>query len=151
MDGNRVAVQSSAEVPLDAILKNGVRGAADVSALAGLEKNRLSIMVWHYHDDDLPGPGADVNLSINNLPIQDGNAKLTHYRIDEIHSNAFSAWKKMGSPQKPTPDQYKQLESAGQLTQIDSPATATIENGTTTIHFSLPRQAVSLIIIESGE
>ena len=39
------------------MLKDGVRGATpDVSALASLEANRLSVMVWHYHDDDVPGP-----------------------------------------------------------------------------------------------
>ena len=121
MGGQRVAVQSSAAVGLDAIIQKGVRGAPDVSALASLEAKKLSVLVWHYHDDDLPGPDAAVELAISGLPITGGNARLKHFRIDENHSNAFSAWKKMNSPQKPTPEQYAQLEAAGQLSAIDAP------------------------------
>jgi beta-xylosidase len=32
----------------------------------------------------------------------DGRVLLRHYRIDETHSNAWTAWKKMGSPQQPS-------------------------------------------------
>ena len=40
---------------------------------------------------------------------------LQHYRIDNDHSNAYTVWKNMGSPQKPTPEQYAELKAAGQL------------------------------------
>ena len=38
---------------------------------------------------------------------------LKHYRIDERHSNAYTAWKELGSPQNPTPEQMARLEAAG--------------------------------------
>jgi xylan 1,4-beta-xylosidase len=148
MGGKRVAVQSSGGVALDEIIKNGVRRAPDVSALASLEAKKLSVMVWHYHDDDLPGPDAAVELALSGLPTTNGKARLAHYRIDENNSNAFSAWKRMDSPQKPTPEQYAQLEAAGKLVQIDAPATVAVENGKASLRFSLPRQAVSLVILE---
>jgi xylan 1,4-beta-xylosidase len=148
MGGRRVAVQSSAGAGLDSILKNGVRGSPDVSAMASLEAKKLSVMVWHYHDDDLPGPDAAVELAINGLPAGIGSARLMHYRIDQNHSNAFTVWKKMGSPQSPTPEQYAELEAAGRLTQIDAPATATIDGGKAVLRFALPRQAVSLVVLE---
>ncbi|MGD0518753.1 MAG: hypothetical protein ABSA26_14555, partial [Thermoguttaceae bacterium] len=148
MGGRRVAVQSSGGVALDSIIRNGVHGSPDVSALAGLEAKRLSVLVWHYHDDDVSGPDAAVDLAISGLPVASGSARLEHYRIDENNSNAFSAWKKMNSPQKPTAEQYAQLESAGRLAQIEAPATAAIENGKATLRFTLPRQAVSLVVLE---
>ena len=101
-------------------------------------------MLWHYHDDDVPGPAAEIQLSISGLG-PDGNGTLEHFRIDEDHSNAFVAWKRMGSPQEPTPEQYAQLEKAGQLTRLGHPETLRIENGHTTIRLILPRQAVSLL------
>jgi xylan 1,4-beta-xylosidase len=148
MGGQRVAVQSSAAVGLDAIIQKGVRGAPDVSALASLEAKRLSVLVWHYHDEDLPGPDAAVELAINGLPITGDNARFKHFRIDDNHSNAFLAWKRMNSPQTPTPEQYAQLEAAGQLSPIDAPGTVVVENSKATLRFALPRQAVSLVVLE---
>jgi xylan 1,4-beta-xylosidase len=47
MGGQRVAADSSAQVPLDTTLKEGVRGAPDVAAFAGAEPDRVAVMVWH--------------------------------------------------------------------------------------------------------
>ena len=47
-----------------------------------------------------------------------GARRVTHYRIDETHSNSYSAWLKMGSPQKPTPAQYAELEKASELQEL---------------------------------
>ncbi len=146
----RVSVRSSGDAGLESLMKSGVRGdEPDISALATLEAGKLSVMVWHYHDDDVPGPSAAVDLAISGLPVKTGPAKLSHYRIDETHSNAFTAWKRMGSPQQPTPEQYAQLEKAGQLALLAGAETALpIENGTITTRLDLPRQAVSLLVFE---
>ncbi len=56
MSGQRVAVTSSAGLDAETIRRNGVRANADVSALAALDTHQLAVLVWHYHDDDLPGP-----------------------------------------------------------------------------------------------
>lgn len=148
MGGRRVAADSSAAVPLDVILKQGVRGAPDVAALAGLEPGRLSVMAWHYHDDDVPGPEAQVDVAVDGLPGGLREARLSHYRIDEDHSNAYAAWKRMGSPIAPSREQYTQLESASQLAQLEPPRTLAIEGGAARVRFALPRQAVSLLILE---
>jgi xylan 1,4-beta-xylosidase len=74
-----------------------------------------------------------------------GEAKLQHFRIDEAHSNAFSAWKRLGSPQRPTPEQYEQLERAGRLQEMEGAPTVPVQSRQATIKFSLPRQAVSLL------
>jgi len=145
MGGERLAVQSSGAVGLDAILKEGVRGTPDVSALATLDGDRLSVLAWHYHDDDVTGPDAAVALELNGLPVKEGRVLLHHYRIDQQHSNAFEAWKRMGSPPSPTPDQYAELSRCGQLALLDSPEWIRVEGGRLTIRVSLPRQAVSLL------
>jgi xylan 1,4-beta-xylosidase len=75
-----------------------VRSSPDVSALAGLDKNKLTVLVWDYHDDDVRGPDANVDLLLDDLPFADGDAKLIQYRIDANHSNSFETWLKMGSP-----------------------------------------------------
>jgi xylan 1,4-beta-xylosidase len=70
---------------------------------------------------------------------------LDHYRIDAVHSNAYEAWKKMGSPQRLTPPHYSQLEKAGQLERLEPPRTLRARAGSVTVTFSLPRQGVSLL------
>ena len=148
MSGRRVAVQSSGEVPLDAILQDGVRGAPDVSALASLDQHKLCVLVWHYHDDDVPGPDATVTLTVDGLPAAARQARLAHYRIDATHSNAFAAWQRLSAPPVPTPEQYAQLEKAGRLERLEAPATFPMHDSQVTLAFTLPRQAVSLLVLE---
>jgi xylan 1,4-beta-xylosidase len=72
----------------ETIRAKGVRGNPDVSAFASLDKNKLAVLVWHYHDDDLPGPPAAVELTLESVPFASGRASLTEYRIDATHSNS---------------------------------------------------------------
>lgn len=151
MSGQRLRVESDGAVSLDELLKGGVRSRPDVSALASLDANQLFVFVWHYHDDDLPGPDAEVELALNGLPWPDGEARLQHFRIDAGHSNAFAEWQRIGSPPQPSPEQYAQLEKAGQLTSLGAPQTVRFESGGTTVRFKLPRQAVSLLVFERNK
>lgn len=148
MDGDRLPVDSDSAVPLPDMLRSGVRGKPDVSAFASLAKNKLCVLVWHYHDDDLPGPDAAVSLNVPGLPVADAKARLTHYRVDETHGNSFTLWKALGEPQQPNPGQYAELEAAGKLATLDAPSETTISNHTATIDFALPRQGVSLLVLE---
>lgn len=145
MDGERLPVVSDAAVSLPEILRSGVRQKADVSAFASLGNHQISVLVWHYHDDDLPGKDADISLTLSGLPAPDGLAGLTHYRVDELHGNSFSVWKSLGSPQSPTPEQYAALQQSSQLALLDGPASAPIANRKATLKFALPRQGVSLL------
>ena len=145
MSGKRLAVNSDGALSLDAILKDGVRDRPDVSALAGLDNKKLCVLVWHYHDDDVAGPDAAVNISLSGLPIDKGEARMRHFRIDDDHSNAFIAWKAMDSPQRPTAEQYATLEKAGKLAEIGEPGAVRVENSKATVRFRLPRQGVSLL------
>jgi xylan 1,4-beta-xylosidase len=148
MGGRRLAVRSSADAGVEAIMKDGVRGTPDVSALASLEAKRLGVIAWHYHDDDLAGPDAAVDLAVSGLPLAQGEARLTHYRIDENHSNAYAQWKRQGSPIAPNADQYAELLASAQLAKMEGPATVPVEKGAAVLRFALPRQAVSLVVLE---
>ena len=147
MHGQRIAVTSDAAVPLDAIIKSGVRQSPDVTALAALGTNQLALLVWHYHDDDVPGPTAEVALALAGLPAGVKSAMLTHYRIDTEHSNAFEVWKRMGSPQKPTTKQFAELEKASPLAPLHAPKKLSVKDGNATLKLALPRQAVSLVVL----
>jgi xylan 1,4-beta-xylosidase len=151
MDGQRVTSTSDHAVALNTIVRNGVHNQPDVSALSTLGKNKLCVMVWHYHDELLPRPDAMVALDLTGLPKDVTQVKITHYRIDDAHSNAHTAWLNMGSPEKPTAEQYAQLEKAGQLQEMALPewSKLTAANGELKLPaFALPLQAVSLVVVE---
>jgi xylan 1,4-beta-xylosidase len=145
MDGNRVKVDSTSRVELPAMLKDGVRDQPDIDALAVRSDHAVSVLAWNYHDDDITGPDAKVHLSITSIPASAKRVLLRHYRIDQTHSNAYTAWKQLGSPQNPTPAQYAALEAAGQLQQLESPRWVETHDGTVPLDLTLPRQAVSLV------
>ena len=145
MRGDRVEASSSGSIPLESILAKGIREDSDVDVLATRDERGVSLLVWNYHDDDIAGPNAPIAHSVQGLPADAQRVFMTHYRIDARHSNAYSVWKDMGSPQDPTPDQLRQLEAAGQLQLLDSPNWLWSRSGTVSINFDLPRQAVSLV------
>jgi xylan 1,4-beta-xylosidase len=145
MRGDRVKVESSGAAGLDAILKSGVRQNPDVDAMATRSDHEIAVMTWNYHDDDLPAPDATVRMTLAGIPATAHRVLQRHYRIDHDHSNAYTVWKQLGSPQNPTPEQYTQLEAAGQLQLLGSPAWLRPEKGKVDLSFTLPRQAVSLV------
>jgi xylan 1,4-beta-xylosidase len=147
MSGEELRVQSDSAVSLDDIKLRGIREKPDVSALASLNKKQLAIMVWHYHDDDVAGPAAQVDLKVTGLSNAPKSAKLATYLIDANTSNSYTVWQKMGSPQQPTPEQYAQLEKAGALAQVGSPQSINVSDGKLSLNIELLRQGVALFLV----
>jgi len=145
MRGERVKTESKGAVSVEDILKSGVRERSDVDALAARTEHGMTVLVWNYHDDDAPAPAAEVKLSLAGLPKAAQRISLQHYRIDHDHSNAYTAWKDMGSPQNPSPDQYAKLKAVGQLQTLGKGQKMKASNRALELNFSLPRQAVSLL------
>jgi xylan 1,4-beta-xylosidase len=145
MSGDRVKAESSRGTSAQTMIAEGVRATSDVDAFAVRSEREISVLAWNYHDDDLPAQSEHVQLTVNGTPNNVARVLMRHYRIDDTHSNAWTAWKKMGSPQSPSPEQYAALEASGQLELLGSPRWVENVHGTTTQEFDLPRQGVSLI------
>jgi xylan 1,4-beta-xylosidase len=143
MTGARVAVRNPAAAPLDAMLSAGVKDKPDVHAMASADSHSVAVLVSNYHDSGKPGPPAPIDLNISGLP--GGRLLLQHYRVDNSYSNSYELWKRMGSPPAPSPEQYAQLEQAGQLHLLESPRWITTQGGGVRVEFSLPRHGVSLL------
>jgi xylan 1,4-beta-xylosidase len=148
MGAERLPATSDNALALDTIVKQGVREKPDVGALASRDARRATVLAWHYHDDDVPGPAADISLALEGLGLKHGKAKLQHFRIDSEHSNAYTAWQGMGSPAKPSAAQYAQMEKASELALLPGHSSVDVSDGRAMIRFTLPRQGVSLIVLE---
>ncbi|MGA9657792.1 MAG: beta-xylosidase [Asticcacaulis sp.] len=143
MKGQYVTATSDHQASLDSVLKDRVRGDnADVGVTAARDSDTLSVLVWHYHDDDVTGPDAAISLVLDHLPasFQKG-AVMRRYRVDKDHANSFAAYQSMGSPLAPDNAQYAALKAAAELTP-DAPMS--VENGH--LSFDLPRQGVTLLV-----
>jgi len=143
MTGQRVTALSNHMYPLKTVLDSSIRQQTDIGVLASHDARSASVMIWNYHDEDKQGSPEPIKLSINHLPAK--TVTVTHYRIDNEHSNSYELWKKMGSPQTPTPAQIAELEKTGQLQTLGKPARLRSNNGNLVMDISLPRQGVSLI------
>ena len=148
----RVHAESSAAVPLSEVIERGIRGAPDVGVLASRAAQTLSVLVWHYHDDETPGPSATVRLALGHLPTSVSRARLTHYRVDASHGDVYTAWRRLGSPASPNAEQYAALEAASALARVeDAPPSVPVQAGAATLEFGLPRHAVSLLLLDLSE
>jgi xylan 1,4-beta-xylosidase len=147
MSGTRVSTTSTASVPLDTLVRTGVRLAADVDGMAALDDRKATVLLWNYHDADQPAPATPTSVKLSGLPTGAKRVLVQHYRIDDIHSNAYTAWKAMGSPQQPTTEQYAQLQAVAGLQLLTSPAWIDVVDGKLDLATELPRQSISLVTI----
>jgi xylan 1,4-beta-xylosidase len=145
LGSERLKTTSSAALPNEEIVHGGVRGQPDINAIATRKEREIEILIWNYHDDDLPFPATSIDLAIDGLPADARRGLLEHFRVDSDHSNAFTIWKEMGSPRVLSESERNRLESAGQLQMLSSPAWTNIQGGTVRVQFSLPRQGLSFL------
>ena len=145
MSGKRVQVSGNRMYNLRTFIDSSVRNKTDIGGIAAKDSNTATVMIWNYHDEDKLNDGEDIDVILNGLDA--GSVTITTYGIDQSHSNSYSAWKKMGSPEQPTSEQISILEKAGQLTQIGKPRKLKTKDSTLLVSMDLPRQAVYLLKI----
>jgi xylan 1,4-beta-xylosidase len=150
MSGKYIAATSDHQISLDEVLANGIRGDADVGTVATLDASKIAVLIWHYHDDDLAGPDANIQLILQRLPRAfSREIKVTHFRIDRDHSNSYATWLAMGSPIAPTDAQRQALLKAAQLTLLGgAEQRVSVDKNSAKLDFRLPRQGVSLLIVQ---
>lgn len=145
MKGNLISVKSSRNFSIEELCQNSVRKEADVNALASSDDRSIAVMIWNYHDDDLPAPDEKIKISFKNIKAK--RVLVHHYRIDNKYSNSYEVWKSMGSPQNPSKEQIKELEQSGKLQMYTSPTWHQPKEKNLNLSFSLPRQGVSLVTL----
>jgi xylan 1,4-beta-xylosidase len=145
MEGERVHTESLGAVALEDMVEKGVKNAGDVNAVATERDGLISVLAWNYHDDDVPAADSQVAMAIRGIPAGVVRVLVRRYCVDQTHSNSYTAWKSMGSPQKPTPEQYTALGGAGQLEMGGSPQWVDANDGRIETKFALARQAVTLV------
>jgi xylan 1,4-beta-xylosidase len=146
LDSQQVEAISGAEVSLTRMLSDGVRDGPDVGALAtrAEQEGRVDILLWHYRDDDLPGPAAEVSILLRG--IAPGLAlQARAWRVDDHSGNAFTEWQAMGSPAHPTRSEIDRLLTASHLVARPILLGPRTDDGSVALQTLLPLQGVELI------
>ncbi len=142
MGGEWVQTTSSGARPVEEMLRESVRGEADVNAAATRAKDHVDVLLWNYHDDDVAAKAADISLAVSGLPAK--KIRVQRFLMDSRHSNAYSAWKEMGEPAQPSRRQFETLQRAGALQRVDASETVA-QDGQARLKISLERQGVELV------
>ena len=138
-----IATGSSAALPLAELLERSVTDLPDVNAAATRNGDEVDVLLWHYHDADVPAPPATIHLAIDGL--HGSTVTAAEFRMDATHSNAYRVWQQMGSPAHPSAGQLPQLEKAGALEQSVADHAIPVSAGVAGIDLEIPRQGVVLV------
>jgi hypothetical protein len=110
--------------------------------------DELQILVYDYFAT-LNSSGTDnVTVNVSNLPPALAGKMLfvTHFRVDETHSNPYSVWTSQGNPVNPTEAQWQAMKQAQHLALFQPVAKTAVTTSFTTT-FSIPHQAGSLVLL----
>jgi xylan 1,4-beta-xylosidase len=145
LGSERLKATSSGSLSTQDVVRDGVRRQPDINVIASRKEKGVEALIWNYRDDDVVAPANEIDVEVDGLPAGATRVLLEHFRVDSTHSNAFTAWKEMGSPQSPSATQYEQLQNEGQLQLLTSPEWVSVSNGSLHLRFGLPRQSMSLV------
>jgi xylan 1,4-beta-xylosidase len=123
---------------------DGVDGLATTSA----GQDEIQIIVYDYYAA-INSTGTDnVTITVNNLPaaLAGKEVFVTHFRVDDSHSNPYGVWVGQGKPANPSEAQWQAMRQAQHLALLQPVSKTTLTSSYTTT-FTLPRQAASLVIL----
>jgi len=132
------------------LMSGGGTGGDGVDAMAttSASGDELQIVVYNFFATLNTTGSDDVTVTVNNLPaaLAGKEVVVTHFRVDETHSNPYSVWTSQGSPTNPSEDQWRAMRQAQHLALLQPVSKATVSN-TYTASFTMPRQAGSLLVV----
>jgi xylan 1,4-beta-xylosidase len=99
----------------------------------------LAIAAWNLVDLDKVGSARTIELEIRSA---NPDSRVRISRVDETHANSLAAYKAMGSPRYPTPQQVELLNRAAEIPPAEN---ARLSNGV--IRIELPVNGLALIEI----
>lgn len=102
-------------------------------------------VLWNFDETQANDSAANFQLTFKNLPQNSKHATMQIYQIDSLHSNSYSAWKKLGAPQDPTHEQIEELKHSQNLELIEEREDIQIKEGTINFQLTLPPCSVCLM------
>ncbi len=123
--------------------------AGHVMGFATKSEDKITFIVCNFQNDKIQNDGNSYKVTLHIETGWKSSEKviLNHWRIDEKHSNSYTAFKEIGKPEVPNPIQIDKIKSKMGLELMESPLELKTEQ-LMEIKFVLPCNAVSLIEIK---
>src|SRR5205823_3004380 len=80
LGNERVKLTASHALTTDLVVRDGVREQPDINAIATYKDHEIDMLIWNYHDDDLPSAPAQIEVNPHSLPAN--TVLLEHFRVD---------------------------------------------------------------------
>jgi xylan 1,4-beta-xylosidase len=129
----------------------GTGEGAEINGWAALRGTTALEVFLYCHEDTWAQDGLyPVEFTLENLPFP-GPCRISHYRIDRDHSNAYAEWARQGRPDYPQGGQYEAIRRRAELEFLEPPRTLALLEGKVKLSFTMPVKSVSLIVIEKED
>ena len=109
----------------------------------------VEVMLYCHKDTWETDGSVGIEFAAENLPFE-GPFKVTHYRIDKNHSNAYAEWVRQGKPDYPQGGQYDAIKDREGLELLEPVKTVPVIDGKAKLYFDMPEKSVSFIKIEKA-
>ncbi|GAA0249914.1 hypothetical protein GCM10009000_077740 [Halobacterium noricense] len=106
----------------------------------------MSVLVWHFDDDLTATDERGVHLHLENLPLSD-ETQLIEYRIDDAHSNSYTAWKEHGGDPAPARSALREIRARQNLESTHPARTVDVSDGSVELQTRLPAHSVALFVL----
>ena len=110
----------------------------------------ITVLIYNHHDDWEVSGVYEIDLRIEGLPFEGDTLLLTHYRIDQSHSNAYAEWMRQGKPMYPAPEQRAAIKAREGLELLEPPQKIVCDGGKLRLSFELPVHGISLVSVSSA-
>lgn len=119
-----------------------------VRAIATADGDRVALIFYHLNENDRENSASgavNITFSVENIPFQ--KFRVQWFGIDESHSNSYSLWKSLGSPNKLRREQYELLDRRDDLELMAEPWFEESPAGVFKKEFTLQHNSVALFVL----
>jgi xylan 1,4-beta-xylosidase len=142
----RVLVRSDLAWPIEQLHESDSHMPEEVDALAAIDENRLTVMVWRHADDQYVEEATprDVEVQILGMPSEWRSLRVCHWRVDARRSNSHTAWLGLGAPDYPSDEDIASIKDREGLERVQPDRKALANDGGLSVRVELPLPSVSL-------
>lgn len=120
--------------------------AVDVSGFAvkGMADENQIVVFSHCNDRD----NRDIQeICLTVTGIKAKTVRVSHYRIDESHSNSYGEWIRQGKPLFPSGETYDAIKAKDGLERFCDDVIVNHDDGKVQLNFEMPAHGVSYLVI----
>ena len=128
----------------------GDQDGVDAIAAVSASGDEVQVIIFNYYANvTTTGTADNVTLNVSNLPaaLTGQEVFVTHFRVDETHSNPYNVWATtQNETDNPTEAQWQEMRKAQHLALMEPVSKETLDTSYSAT-LSLPKQSASLIIL----